>query len=137
MRIMGFWESIAQTIWGDSTRPIRLLLAIVEWTFVSYMLHEYATHQFDYMLKLWTPVVWAACFLIHSGFLLRGLTGRYSKFTMFMESTFGMWLWWITAITHWASQEVPGPTLACAVAMTIVWANYPTHKDAPPEQEAE
>ena len=128
MKIMGFWQALAQTIYGDSTRPIRLILAIVEVLFVSYLLKEADTDQFDMMWKVTGAYAWSVGFLIHAAFLLRGLTGRYSTFSLFVEGVFGMALWWITAITNWAAQGAPGPTLACAIAMTIIWANYPTHK---------
>lgn len=128
MRIMSFWRAIAQTLYGDSTRPIRFILALVEVLFVSYLLKMADSEQFDLMWTVTGAYAWSAGFLVHAGYLLYGLTGKYSTTSLFVEGLFGMCLWWVTAITNWVAQGVPGPTLACAIAMTIIWANYPTHK---------
>lgn len=135
MRIMTFWQSLAQTIYGDSTRPMRLILALVEIFFVTYLLHESHTHQFSAMLGVLPVYTWVAMMLIHSIFLLRGLTGRYSGLSWFVEGWCGMIMWWIVAITNWTSQGVPGPTLACALAMTIIWVNYPGNRTPLDEDE--
>lgn len=128
MKIMSFWQALAQTIYGDSTRPLRFVLALVEIFFVTYLLKMAADDQFDVMWKVAGAWTWSVGFVVHATVLLRGLTGRYSTMSLFVEGIFGMALWWITAITNWVAQGVPGPTLACAITMTIIWANYPTHK---------
>lgn len=135
MRIMGFWTAIAQTIYGDSTRPIRLVLAMVEILFATYLMAHWETQQFESMRAFAELATWEVLLVVHAIYLIKGLTGRYSSVSWIMEGWLGMTMWWIVAITNWTSQGVPGPTLACALAMTIIWVNYPGNRPTPFKDE--
>lgn len=128
MKIVSFRQGLKETLFLDSTRPLRLMLSMVEWLFVVYLVSQASTPQFQIMLKVADANTWTALFLVNSFFLLAGLTGRYNRLTLFGEGVLGMCLWWMTAITNWAAQGLPGPTLICAICMTIILVNYPTHK---------
>lgn len=127
MKVMSFHDALAKTLVGDSTRPIRLILALVEWCFVSYLLAQHGTEQFDKMLEFGSVWQWSMAYLAHSAFLIYGLRGYYNQWTLWGEGLFGMSMWFVAAVTNWYSQGAPGPTLACFLAMTVIVARYPTH----------
>lgn len=129
MKVISLKEAILRAVYVDSTRQLRFVMMLVEWCFIAYFIAQADDDQFNVMWKALELKTWAALFFIHSLFLLRGLTGRYNKTTLFGEGILGMFLWWITAITNWTAQGSIGPSFACAIAMTIILVNYPTHKD--------
>lgn len=127
MIVTSFREALLKTLYVDSTRPLRLTMAMVEIFFVVYMLGTHSD-DFDVMYRVFTELMWAFLFLGHAALLLRGLTGVYSTFTRFAEGLGGVGLWFVTAVTSWAGQGVPGPTMACFLVMVIIWVNYPDNR---------
>jgi hypothetical protein len=123
---------LLQTLFVDNTRPLRLMLAIVNVLFAQYLWnqqdidphfnYQFASTPFDY-----GPVLWMSLYIIHAYYLLKGLNGIYTWRTLFFEGILGWSLWTWTAMTHWAAQGNPGPTLACAFIATIIAIRYPTH----------
>ena len=127
------WFSyLREIILFDNTRPVRLMMALVNLCFASYL---YLQQDSDTNLALqfasidWdhSPEIWVAAFLVNAYFLLKGLDGRYNFTTLMFEGLLGAGIWIWVAITHWAMQGGPGPTFACALCMIFICVRYPTH----------
>ena len=117
---------------GD-TRPTRLWLALMDFTFAVYLSTDMARDADAVVMNNSIPfyddsyLVWMVCFTIHGIALLRGLSGRFNFCTLMLEGVFGIALWGITAITHTMAQGAPGPAVIAALMCVWLFARYPTH----------
>jgi hypothetical protein len=128
VKIIGFGQALKLTLYRDNTRQLRLIMALVNVTFAHYLYTNMDTQQFETMLEVMGVLTWVTLLGVNATFLMLSLRGYYSKFTLFGEGILGGFIWWITAITNWSAQGGPGPSVACAIALTIISVNYPTHK---------
>lgn len=118
-------------LFGD-TAGVRLMLALIEILLSLYLFNAaHITPYFEAMLSSLPTddprLAYSVFFAGHSLFLIAGLTGKYSVWTLMFEGVMGWCLWGIVAITNTIQQGFPGPFFGCWVVMSWILIRYPTH----------
>jgi hypothetical protein len=126
------WARVSRIVLYGDTASMRLWLSLVEILLGLYLWNAaHITPYFESMLAslpVTNPIFWySTLFWVHSLFLIAGLTGRYSVWTLMFEGVMGWCLWGIVAISNTVQQGFPGPFSACWLVMTWILIRYPTH----------
>lgn len=126
-------EGLLNAIAVANTRPLRLLLAIINVIFIHNLI--YLSDAISVVILIgsmpfserYMQVFWTLAFAVHSLYLIKGLSGDYNFYSLMFEGVLGWCLWtWFTLVVWIATGIVP-VTLVGTIAMTWILIRYPTH----------
>lgn len=118
-------------VWAD-TKPTRLFLAMIDFTFAAYMWSDRSVDDMAIMVNSiptnYPLILWSTLFALHGLALLKGLSGKFNFFTLMIEGVLGVALWGITALTNTLAQGyVPGPSTVALLMTVWLLARYPSN----------